>query len=197
MFGSLSEQNLNFHLSLVGEGMSRSSEATSEHSLSRYEYVLDDLFGSERESSANSPSEEEEEASVSGCGHRKVVLPRIQLVNDFPMSMTNEVFSRLRPCFQIPNNIPIRKANKGEKCYARELNEVGFYDVAFIARLRLPLSHLHCQLADYMGVFVYQIAPNAQRIFKGAEVLWGQLSGGYKSLTLEEFFYYYKPQEIA
>lgn len=79
--------------------MSRSSEATSEHSLSRYEYVLDDLFGSERESSANSPSKEEEEASVSGCGHRKAMLPRIWLVNDFPMSMTNEVFSRLRPCF--------------------------------------------------------------------------------------------------
>ena len=29
-----------------------------------------------------------------------------------------------------------------------------------------------------------------------AEVLWGQLSGGHQSLTLEDFFHCYKPQEI-
>ena len=33
-------------------------------------------------------------------------------------------------------------------------------------------------------------------IFIRAEVLWGQLSGGHRSPTLKEFFYYYKPQEI-
>ena len=38
--------------------------------------------------------------------------------------------------------------------------EVGFYEVAFIAGLRLPLSYLYYRLADYMGVSVYQIAPN-------------------------------------
>lgn len=47
-----------------------------------------------------------------------------------------------------------------------------------------------------MGVSVCQIVPNAWRIFIGAEVLLGQLSGGHQSLTLNEFFYFYKPQEI-
>ena len=66
----------------------------------------------------------------------------------------------------------------------------------FIAGLRLPLSTLHRRLAFYLGISVSQIAPNAWRIFIKAEVLWGQLSGGNCSLTLEEFFYCYKPQEI-
>ena len=47
-----------------------------------------------------------------------------------------------------------------------------------------------------MGIFVYQLAPNAWRIFIDAEVLWGQLSWGNRALTLKEFFYCYKSQEI-
>ena len=94
------------------------------------------------------------------------------------MRMTNEVFNRLRPRFQIPKDVPTRKVDKGEKCYTGESYEVGFYEVAFIARLRLPLSYLYCRLADYMGVSIYQIAPNTWRIFICTEVLWGQLSGG-------------------
>ena len=72
----------------------------------------------------------------------------------------------------------------------------GFYKTTFIAGLRLPLTSLHHRLTAYMGVSVCQIAPNAWRIFIVAEVLWGQLSGGHQSLTLEDFFHCYKPQEI-
>ena len=85
--------------------------------------------------------------------------------------MTNEVFNKLRPCFQIPKDVPIRKADKGEKCYTGESYEVSFYEVAFIAGLRLPFCYLYHQLADYMGVFVCQISPNAWRIFIYAKVL--------------------------
>ena len=92
--------------------MSRSSEAMSEHSLlihlelgdneaypSGYEYVSDDRPGSKRESSVDSPSEGEGEANPSRCSYRKVVLPRIWSVNDFPVSMKNKVFNGLRPRF--------------------------------------------------------------------------------------------------
>ena len=43
---------------------------------------------------------------------------------------------------------------------------------------------------------VSQITSNALRIFIGTEVLWGLLGGRNCSLTWEEFFYCYKPQEI-
>lgn len=107
--------------------------------------------------------------------------------------MSDEVFARLRPRFQIPANVPIRKDNLGKKCYDGRSSDVDFYEAAFIAGLRLPLSFLHRQLASFMGVSVCQIAPNAWRIFIGAEMLGGQLSGGHHSLTLDEFFYCYKP----
>ena len=90
----------------------------------------------------------------------------------------------------------IRKGDLGEKCYDRRSSDIGFYEVAFIAGLRLPLLTLHRRLVSYLGVSVSQIALNTWRIFIEAEVLWGQLSGGNRSLTLEEFFHYYKPQEI-
>ena len=92
--------------------------------------------------------------------------------------------------------MPIRKGDLGEKCYDGKLSDVGFYKTAFIAGLCLSLSTLHHRLAFYLGVFVSQIALNAWRIFIEAKVLWGQLSRGNRSLTLEEFFYCYKPQEI-
>lgn len=62
------------------------------------------------------------------------------------MSTTNEVFNRLRPRFQIPKDVPIRKVDKREKCYTGESYEVSFYEVVFIAGLRLPFSYLYHQL---------------------------------------------------
>ena len=75
--------------------------------------------------------------------------------------------------------------------------DVGMYDAMFIAGLRLPLTKLHRQLANYLGLSLSQIAPNAWRIFIGVEVIYGQLSGGNHRLTLDEFFYCYRPQQIS
>ena len=45
------------------------------------------------------------------------------------------------------------------------------YDAMFIAGLRLPLTKLHRQLANYLSLSLSQIAPNAWRIFIGVEVI--------------------------
>ena len=87
----------------------------------------------------------------------------------------------------------MRLSRKFEKCHLGKTADIGMYDAMFTTGLRLPLTELHCQLANYLGLFVSQIAPNVGRIFIGVEVIWGQLSGGNHRLTLEEFFYYYKP----
>ena len=44
---------------------------------------------------------------------------------------------------------------------------------------------------------VSQIALNAWRTFIGVEILSGSLSGGTRQLTLDEFFYCYRPHHIA
>ena len=71
------------------------------------------------------------------------------------------------------------------------------YDAMFTAGLRLPLTKLHRQLANYLGLSVSQIASNIWRIFISAKVIWGQLSGRNRQLTLDKFFYCYKPQQIS
>ena len=71
------------------------------------------------------------------------------------------------------------------------------YDAMFTAGLRLPLMELHCQLANYLSLSISQLAPNAWRIFIGAKVIWGQLNERNRRLTLNEFFYNYKPQQIS
>ena len=111
--------------------------------------------------------------------------------------MSDRVFKELRTRFQIPDHISIRLPRKKEKCYTGRTADVGMYDAVLVTGLRLPLTALHRQLVDFMGLSVSQIALNAWRIFIGAEVLWGRLSDGNRQLSLDEFFYCYKPHHIV
>ena len=85
--------------------------------------------------------------------------------------MSDRVFKELCTRYQIPDHILIRFLRKNEQCYIGRTTDVGMYDAIFVAGLRLPLTALHCQLADFMGLSVSQIALNAWRIFIGAEIL--------------------------
>ena len=122
-------------------------------------------------------------------GHtRPFILPKMWTVNDFKPTMTANIFKNLRDCYQIPNHISIHLSGKFEKCYSGKTVDVGMYDAMFAAGLRLPLMALHSQLANFLGLSINQIAPNAWRIFIGVEILWGRLSGGNRQLSLDEFF---------
>ena len=89
--------------------------------------------------------------------------------------MSDKVFRELRTHYQIPNHIPIHLLEENESCYSRRTADMGIYDAMFTAGLRLPLTALHRQLADFLGLSVTQIAPNAWRTFIGAEILWSRL----------------------
>ena len=128
---------------------------------------------------------------------RPFILPEDWAVNKFLPRMSDKVFRELRTRYQIPDHIPIRLPEENESCYSGRTADVGMYDAMFAAGLRLPLTALHRQLADFLGLSVTQVAPNAWRTFIGAEVLWGRLSGGNRQLTLDEFFYCYRPHHIA
>ena len=111
--------------------------------------------------------------------------------------MSSRVFKELHPRYQIPDHILIRLPRENERCYSGRTADVGMYDAMFATGLRLPLTALHRQLADFLGLSVSQIAPNAWRIFISAEVLWGHLSRGNHQLSLDEFFYCYRPHHIS
>ena len=130
-------------------------------------------------------------------GHtRPFILPKMWSINDFLSTMMANIFKNMRDHYQIPNYIPIHLPRKFEKCYSGKTADVGMYNAMFAAGLRLPLTALHHQLANFLGLSISQIAPNAWRIFIRAEILWGRLSGGHRQLLLDEFFYCYRPQHI-
>ena len=64
------------------------------------------------------------------------------------------------------------------------------------AGLRFPLNFLHRKLLKYLGLSVSQISPNAWRVFIVMEVLYGAMSNGARSLTVQEFLHCYCPEEI-
>ena len=108
-------------------------------------------------------------------------------------TMATNIFKNLQDHFQIPDHIPIRLPGKFEKCYSGKITDVGMYEAMFVAGLRLPWTALHHQLANFLGLSVSQITPNAWRIFIRAKILWGRLSGGNCQLSLDEFFWCYRP----
>ena len=78
------------------------------------------------------------------------------------------------------------KSSKQDRNPGRAI--IGIYDTVLTTEVRLPLTALHHQMANFLGLSVSQIAPNAWRIFIGSKILWGRLSGGNHQLTLDEFF---------
>ena len=115
--------------------------------------------------------DEEMVGQVDSDGLRPFILPLIWTVNDFNSTMSPNVFNKLRDCFQIPDNIPLRLPNKYERCYLGKTADVGMYDAMFTIGLRLPLMELHHQLANYLRLFVSQIALNIWRKFLRAMVI--------------------------
>ena len=133
----------------------------------------DDGEGGRESDKDENIGEEEVLESTSGSpgDDRPFILPKKWIVNDFLPTMSNKVFKTLRGCYQIPNNIPIHLPGKFERCFSRKTTDDSMYDAMFATGLRLPLTALHHQLANFLGLSVSQIAPNAWRIFIRAKIL--------------------------
>ena len=90
-----------------------------------------------------------------GNGHtHPFILPKIWTVNDFLPMMTANIFKNLRDHYQILDHIPIRLPGKSEKSSSGKTTNVGMYNAIFAAGLRLPLTALHCQLANLLGLSI-------------------------------------------
>ena len=169
---------------------------------------------SERSPSAASPSSKNEDMelaepeegsddgeqrieSVMGAdGLREFVMLPEWTVNNFTSTIKEVHFKTLRAIYQIPDHIPIRLPYKSEKCYYDGVDDVGVYKQALKAGLRFPLNSLKRELLQHLGLFVSQISPNAWRVFIAMKVLYGAMSDGARSLTVQEFLHCYRPDEI-
>ena len=121
----------------------------------------------------------------------------IWTVNDFISSIKEPHFKTLRGKYQIPNNIPLRLPYKSEKCYYDDIDAIEVYEQMLKPRLIFPLSSLHCQLLQHLGLSINQISPNTWRVFLGIEVLYGAMTDDARRFTVREFLHCYRPDEIA
>ena len=178
-----------------------------------------DSLSEERSPSASSPSSRDEglereepeddllqdlddneppiQSIVGPEGLRKFIMLPIRMVNDFISTIKENHFETLKGKYQIPNNIPLCLPYKSEKCYYNGVDGVGVYEQLLKAGLRFPLSSLHRQLLQHLGLSVNQISLNAWRVFLGVEVLHRAMSDGVRRLTVWEFLHCYRPDEIA
>ena len=86
--------------------------------------------------------------------NRPFILLKDWVINKFLPRMSDKVFRELRTRYQIPDHILICLPRENESCYSRRTADVGMYDAMFAAGLRLPLTALHRQLADFLGLSV-------------------------------------------
>ena len=99
--------------------------------------------------------EESCEGTLVGPGdNRSFILPEEWAVNRFLPLMSDKVFKELHTRYQIPKHIPIRLPKENESCYSGRTTDVDMYDAMFVAGLRLLLTALHLQLADFLGLSV-------------------------------------------
>ena len=61
----------------------------------------------------------------------------------------------------IPDNIFVHLPYESEKCYYEGLEGVEEYEQMLKAGLRFPLSSLHRELLQHLGLSVNQVSPNA------------------------------------
>ena len=121
----------------------------------------------------------------------------IWTINDFTSIIRETHLKTLRDKFQIPDNIPLHLPYKSEKCYYDGVDGVGVYEQMLKTGLRFPLSSLHRQLLQHLGLSANQIFPNAWRVFLGIDVLYGAKFDYVRRLTVLEFLHCYRPDEIA
>ena len=122
----------------------------------------DDHDGEDGDGDEEDDGEESYEGASVGLGdNHPFILLAEWAVNKFLPSMSDKIFKELCVRYQIPEHIPICLPYENEKCYTGRTTNVGMYDSMFAAGLRLPLTALHRQLVDYLGLSVNQIALNA------------------------------------
>ena len=86
--------------------------------------------------------------------NRPFILPEDWVINKFFPRMSDKVFRELRIRYQIPDHIPIHVPRENESCYLGRTADVGMYDAMFAVGLRLPLTTIHHQLADFLGLSI-------------------------------------------
>ena len=103
--------------------------------------------------------------------------------------------NNLKSWYQIPNEFNPRLPIREEWCCNPRFG-IGVYEAYFLGGLRFPLNAFARELLVRLGLDVCQFNPNAWRLVISMQILWKEVFGGNRPLTVDEFHYCYKPSEI-
>ena len=103
--------------------------------------------------------------------------------------------NNLRTWYQIPDELNPRLPVRGEWCCDPHFG-IGVYEAYLLGGLRFPLNAFTRELLVRLGLGVCQFNPNAWRLIISMQVLWREVFGGDRPLTVYEFLYCYKPSKI-
>ena len=91
---------------------------------------------------------------VGSDGLREFIMLLLWIVNFFTSTIKKSHFKTLKAKYQILDNIFICLPYQSEKCYYEGVEGVGVYEQMLKAGLRFPLSSLHRELLNHLGLSV-------------------------------------------
>ena len=83
----------------------------------------------------------------------------------------------LKKWYQIPNDLNLRLAVRGEWCCQPRFG-IGIYEAYLLGGLRLSLNAFSRELLTRLGLGVCQLNPNAWRLIVSMQVLWREVFWG-------------------
>ena len=104
--------------------------------------------------------------------------------------------NNLKSWYQIPDEFNPRLAVREEWCYNPRFG-IGVYEAYFLGGLRFPLNAFARKLLVRLGLGFCQLNPNAWRLVISMQILWKEVFGRDRPLTVDEFLYCYKTSEIS
>ena len=109
--------------------------------------------------------------------------------------MNEQRLNNLRTWYQIQDELNPRLSVRGEWCCNPRFG-VGIYKAYFLGGFKLPLNAFARELLVRLGLGICQFNPNAWRLVISMQILWREVFGRDHPLTVDEFFFCYKPSEI-
>ena len=105
---------------------------------------------------------------------------------------TKQRLNNLSAWYQIPDKLNPRLPVRGEWCCNPQFG-VGVYEAYSFGGFRLPLNAFSRELLVRLGLGICQFNPNAWRLVISMQILWSEVFGGDRPLTVDKFLFCYKP----
>ena len=105
---------------------------------------------------------------------------------DIPSKTDEQRLKNLREWYQISDKFNPRLLVRGEWCCNPHFG-IDVYKAYLLGGLRFPLNAFTRELLVTLGLGVCQFNPNAWRLIISMQILWREVFGGDRPLTVDEF----------